>query len=91
MGECTLVELKRTPYRYANKLPVEIEALILSLKRDYPSWGARKIREKIRKKHPDVKLPARSTVHAILDRHGLVERRKKRVRYKSEGTELTHV
>lgn len=91
MGECALVEQKRTPYRYANKLPVEIEALILSLKREYSTWGARKIREKIRKKYPDVKLPAKSTVHAILDRHGLVQRKRKRVKYKTEGTPLTHV
>lgn len=30
MGQCALVEQKRTPQRYANKLPIAIEALILS-------------------------------------------------------------
>ena len=31
--------------RYANRLPPQIEGLIVSLKRDKPHWGARKIRE----------------------------------------------
>ena len=47
LGEMALVEQKRTPHRYANSLPIEVEALILSLKREYPNWGAPKIREKI--------------------------------------------
>jgi len=91
MGQCALVEQKRTPYRYANKLPIAVEALILDLKRDYPNWGAPKIREKIIKKYPDVKAPARSTVHAVLDRNGLVKNRKGRKRFKASGTPLTHV
>ena len=35
-----------------------------------------------------IKPPAVSTVHAVLDRNGLVKRRKRR-RYKAQGTELT--
>ncbi|MDD0854272.1 hypothetical protein HBN50_14260 [Halobacteriovorax sp. GB3] len=80
------VEQKRTPHRYANSLPIEVEALILSLKREYPNWSAPKIREKIIKKFPDVKVPATSTIHAVLDRNGLVKHRKGRKRYKSQGT-----
>lgn len=91
MGQQALVEQKRTPYRYANKLPVAVEALILDLKREYPNWGAPKIREKIIKKYPDVKPPAKSTAHAVLDRNGLVRKRKGRKRFKAQGTTLTHV
>ncbi len=91
MGQCALVEQKRTPHRYANQLPIAIEALILDLKREYPNWGAPKIREKIIKKYPDVKTPAKSTVHAVLDRNGLVEHRKGRRRFKAKGTPLNHV
>ena len=35
-----------------------------------------------------IPTPAKSTVHAVLDRHGLVNRRKRR-RYKAEGTPLS--
>src|SRR5690606_12835973 len=91
MGQCALVKQKRTPHRYANKLPIEIEALILNLKQEYSNWGAPKIREKIIKKHPDVKNPATSTIHAVLDRNGLVKKRKGRKRFKAKGTSLEHV
>lgn len=91
MGSEALVAQSRAPKRYANKLPIQVEALILDLKRQYKNWGAPKIREKIIKAFPDVKTPAKSTVHAVLDRNGLVEKRKGRKRYKNEGTPLTHV
>jgi putative transposase len=91
MGQCALVEQKRTPNRYANQLPIPVEAMILDLKREYPSWGAPKIRDKIIKKYPDVKTPATSTIHAVLDRNGLVKHRLGRKRFKATGTPLNHV
>ena len=91
MGSEALVAQSRAPKRYANKLPIQVEALILDLKRKYKNWGAPKIREKIIKAFPDIKAPAKSTVHAVLDRNGLVKKRKGRKRYKNEGTKLTHV
>lgn len=90
-GQQAFIEQKRTPYRYANKLPIQIEMLILDLKKEYPNWGAPKIRDKIIKKHPDVRVPATSTIHAVLDRHGLVKSDLRKRRYKAEGTPLLHV
>lgn len=90
-GQEAFVEQKRTPYRYANKLPVQLEMLILDLKKEFPDWGAPKIREKILRRHPEVKAPAISTIHAVLDRHGLVKSALRRKRYKAEGTALTDV
>jgi len=83
-----LTDRSRRPYRHANRLPMQIEKLIVRLKRDRPSWGAPKIREKLRRLHSDIQLPAISTVHAVLYRHGLVNHRRKR-RYKAEGTALS--
>ncbi len=68
----------RRPYRQANRLPAPVEAVIVRLKREYPSWGAPKIREKLRQQTTMPHLPAISTVHAVLDRHGLVKRRRRR-------------
>jgi len=84
-----LTDRSRQPYRQGCRLPFQIETLILQFKREHPSWGAPKIREKIRRKHSDIQLPAISTVHAVLDRHGLVNRPRRR-RYKAEGTVLSH-
>ena len=85
-----LTDRSRRPYRQASQLPMQIEKLIVGLKKEYPHWGAPKIREKLRRLYPDMHCPAISTVHAVLDRHGLVKRRKRR-RYKAKGTALTHV
>ena len=69
-----LTDRSRRPVRYANQLPAQIEALILTLKRDKPHWGARKIRELlVRRLAGDVRVPAKSTIHAVLHRHGLVK------------------
>jgi putative transposase len=83
-----LTDRSRRPYRQANKLPLQIEKLIVRLKREHPSWGAPKIREKLKRHHDDFQTPAISTVHAVLDRHGLVNHGRKR-RYKAQGTALS--
>jgi transposase InsO family protein len=84
-----LCDRSRRPVRYANQLPDQVERLIVECKRDKPHWGARKIRELlVRKLAGDVRIPARSTVHAVLDRHGLVDRARRR-RNRAEGTPLS--
>ena len=65
-------------HRQANRLPAPIEATIVRLKREYPGWGAPKIREKLRQQFTGPHLPAISTVHAVLDRHDLVRHRRRR-------------
>ena len=85
-----LTDRSRRPYRQASQLPMQIEKLIVGLKKEYPHWGAPKIREKLRRLYPDIHCPAISTVHAVLDRHGLVKRRKRK-RHKACGTALAHV
>jgi putative transposase len=85
-----LTDRSRRPQRHANQLPMAIEKLILRLKKTYPSWGAPKIREKLRPQCAPVRCPAISTVHAVLDRHGLVRRRGRR-RPRVTGTPLSRV
>ena len=82
-----LTDRARRPKRYANQLPMQVEKEILRIKRKKHSWGAPKIREILKRKFPEVKTPAKSTIHCILDRHGLVKRRKRR-KFKAEGTSL---
>ena len=87
-GVTAFTDRSRRPYRQANRLPAPIEATIVRLKRDYPGWGAPKIREKLRQRVTPTLLPAISTVHAVLDRHGLVHRRRRR-RHAPAGTTLS--
>jgi transposase InsO family protein len=90
--ECGLEGLSdraRRPHRYANRLPEQLEAEVVAAKREKPHWGARKIRERLIRRLPsEIKVPARSTIHAILDRYGLVSR-VRRSRTRAEGTSLS--
>ena len=89
-GPLALCDRSRRPVRYANQLPEQVERLIVEVKRDKPHWGARKIREMlVRKLAGDVRIPATSTVHAVLDRRGLVKRARQRRRFKAAGTPLS--
>ena len=83
-----LTDRSRRPYRYANQLPPQVENFILHVKREHASWGARKIRERLLRRFAGIPIPAKSTIHAVLDRHGLVARRG-RVRRRVQGTPLS--
>ncbi len=89
LGIDGLNDQSRRPHRYANQLPFQVERRILAIKKERPTWGAPKIREKLIREYPQIRPPAKSTVHAVLERHGLVKRRKAR-RYRAQGTELSH-
>ena len=84
-------EISRRPYRQANKLPFQLEKMIVGLKKEKPHWGAMKIRERLIQKYPDIiQPPACSTVHAVLDRNELVNVRKRRNRsFEKQGTDLS--
>jgi transposase len=86
-GITAFSDRSRRPHRQANRLPAPIEATIVRLKREYPGWGAPKIREKLRQ-FTGPHVPAISTVHAVLDRHNLVKRHRRR-RHLATGTELS--
>jgi transposase InsO family protein len=84
-----LTDRSRRPVRYANQLPQQVESLIVRLKAEKPHWGARKIRGLlVRRLDGDVRVPAKSTIHAVLDRHGLVKR-SGGPRHRARGTPLS--
>ncbi len=88
-SSAALSDRSRRPVRYANQLPPQIEGPIVSLKRGKPHWGARKIRELLVRRLPgDLRVPAQSTIHAVLDRHGLVSRMG-RPRRRAQGAPLS--
>jgi transposase InsO family protein len=88
-GAEALTDRSRRPVRYANQLPSQIESLIVTFKREKPHWGARKIRELLlRRLAGDIRIPAKSTIHAVLHRHGLVKGLR-RPRPRATGTPLS--
>jgi len=83
-----LTDRSRRPYRYANQLPFQVENYILNVQREHPSWGAGKVRERLLRRFSGIPIPAKSTIHAVLDRYGLVERRGRLPR-RAHGTTLS--
>lgn len=62
-----LYDRSKAPYRQANQLPFQVERAILGIKKEYPSWGAPKIRDKLIREYPMIPPPrsAPSTPRSI--------------------------
>lgn len=87
-GMAGLYDQSRKPSRLARSTPFEVESLILELRRERPTWGAAKIREILMRRNPGIRLPARSTVHEILDRNGFIKHKKRPSRGPMHPTKL---
>ena len=88
-GTRGLYDRSRAPHKHPNQLPFEVEQLIIRLKKEKMHWGAPKIRELVRNRYPDIKLPAISTIHCVLERQGLVKKHRKRNKYRATATYLS--
>lgn len=73
-----LAERSRRPGASPNETPPEIVQALLAQRQRHPSWGGKKLLTVIERRHPDWDLPHRSTVCDILNRHGLVPRKRRR-------------
>ncbi|MEC4687141.1 MAG: IS481 family transposase [Nitrospirota bacterium] len=74
----------RAPNRHPNRTPEHVEQEILLLREKY-GWGATKLRQILKRRHPSRSLPARSTVNEILDRHGHLRKNRRRQSWKHPG------
>ena len=69
-GDDELADHSRRPLASPGRCDAAIEALVLAVRDAHSAWGARKIARCLAREGHDV--PAVSTVHAILRRHGRV-------------------
>ena len=53
-GMKAFTDRSRKPFRQANRLPFQIEKLIVQVKKEFPTWGAPKIRERICWRSPNI-------------------------------------
>ena len=65
-----LSDLSRRPHTSPNRTPEAIEEAILSLRRDNPGWGARRIHCILMGK--GIQMPCVKTVNTILNRNGMI-------------------
>jgi putative transposase len=76
-GRDGLADRSHAPLSCPHKTDELIERLVVEDRRQF-GWGSKKILRRISDAHPELELPSRSTVDAILSRHGLIERRSRR-------------
>lgn len=79
-GPSGLEDRSHRPERFANCTPQATQDLILEIKNKFKTWGAAKIGQYMRRKHSGITVPARSTIHEILFKNGLVKKRRARPR-----------
>ena len=89
-GEAGLLDRSRAPHRHPNATPRQVADRIVETKRERPTWGPKKIVARLRSIQPDVPWPSPSTASGILDRAGLVRRRKRRRTCASWGEPFAH-
>ncbi|MFD6394171.1 helix-turn-helix domain-containing protein [Nocardia sp. NPDC060259] len=70
-GVAGLAPRSRRPKTLPARTPAEIEAVVVRVRLNQPRWGARRIRAHLLRSGSS-RVPAVSTVHAILRRHGLI-------------------
>lgn len=73
-----LAERSRRPKSCSHETAIEITEAILDVRRRHPFWGAKKLLTILRRRHPKVDWPARSTVCDLLSRHGMIEKKRRR-------------
>jgi putative transposase len=83
-GEEGLEESSRVPRSCPHHTAPAIERQILALRAEY-GWGAKKLLQVLGRRHPGVVWPARSTVNAILERHGKLRRNRRRKHWTHPG------
>ena len=78
LGQSGLQERSRRPHGCSHETAIEVTEALLELRRKHPFWGPKKLLTVLRRRHPRVAWPARSTVADLLARHGLIPQRRRR-------------
>jgi transposase InsO family protein len=77
-GQKGLLDRSHAAKTIPHKTDETMEELLLAARKAHPTWGAGKLLATVQKKQPNLDLPARSTVCAILKRNGLTKARRRR-------------
>jgi putative transposase len=88
-GVAGLAERSHAPLRHGRATAPALAEAIEALRRERPSWGARKIIGKLAEREPGITWPSPSTADTILKRAGLVPGRRLRRRAPPRLGELT--
>ncbi len=75
-----LRDLSRAPHRHPNQMEHTVAERLIAARQEHSTWGPKKLVAWLQDREPLVSWPVPSTVGDLLDRAGLVRRRKRRRR-----------
>lgn len=90
MGVAGLEDQPRVPKHIPHRTTGEVMEAILAMRRRYPSWGPKKLKQ-VLETELGHGFPAASTIGEVLRKHGFVTQREQRRRYVSRPTGLRQV
>lgn len=79
-GPAALADRSHAPQTPAHQVPRALIEPILALRQEQPTWGARKLRDVLRREQPAMPWPAASTITTLLKRAGVLAPRPRRHR-----------
>lgn len=79
-GVPNLVDRSRAAHHHPSAVSPDAVEALLALRRRHPTWGPKKLEAVLQREQPELELPARSTISALLKRHGLVMEKQPRRR-----------
>ena len=77
-GAAAMADGSRAPHSVPLRTSEAIERMVVGERRLHPTWGPKKIRAVLERKHGVEAPPAISTLGEILKRHGMIEARRRR-------------
>lgn len=80
LGPVGLYDQCRRPLHSPQRTARSVVEHVVQLRRRHPSWGPKKLKQRLHDLHPEVPWPAASTIGVILNDEGLVDGRKRRRR-----------
>src|SRR5580693_546430 len=85
-----LRDRKPVPASCPHRTPDAVESRVVELRKQWPSYGPKKLRAMLRERAPELAVPAASTIGDILERNGLIRPRRVRLRVPPSSSPLAH-
>lgn len=85
-----LVDRKPVAERCPHRTAGEVESWVVELRKKHPQYGPKKLRPMLQQMHPELVVPAASTIGDILERNGLIRPRRMRLRVAPSASPLGH-
>lgn len=85
-----LEDRRSNALHHPNQTAANLEAIILAVREQHPTWGPKKLLASLQRKEPAENWPARSTIGALLKRKNLTQAQRNKPRVRPSEEPLKH-